>query len=184
MYVFFARVGYHSADGLKGESNPTYPLKHAQQLREDLVNSKVMLSVIKGRLCMSVMATKIIPTKTSCAGAAGFMSITSSCAPTLRRIYVDFLSSLEVPSSRSDRTDPECMMRALTRLAELATDPSIASRTLKSPMSFSLVPSSCARQLTGLSVLMHNNGTTNTEFSAFPPDYRSERKCVYDLALL
>jgi hypothetical protein len=102
------------------------------------------------------------------------MSITSSCAPTLRRIYVDFLSSL--PPSPSDRADPECMKRALARLAELATDPSIASRTLKSPMTFSLVPS-CARQLTGLSVLMHN-GATNTGFSAFPPDYRSERKCV------
>ena len=181
MYVFFAIAVYHIADGLKGESNPTYPLKHAQQLREDLVNSKVMLSVIKGKLRISLW----LPHKEkSCAGAAGFMSITSSCAPTLRRIYVDFLSSLEVPPSRSDRTDPECMMRALARLAELATDPSIASRTLKSPMSFSLVPSCASRQLTGLSVLMHNNGTTNTEFSAFPPDYRSERKCVYDLALL
>ena len=63
MYVFFARVGYHSADGLKGESNPTYPLKHAQQLREDLVNSKVMLSVIKGKLCMSLWLPESFPRK-------------------------------------------------------------------------------------------------------------------------
>jgi pimeloyl-ACP methyl ester carboxylesterase len=133
---------------LHGENNPAYPLKYAQQLKEDLVNSKAMLSVIEG--------------------AAGFMSITPSSAPTLRRIYVDFLGGL--PSTPSDSTDPECMKGALGRLAELASDPSIATRSLKSPMSFSLVPS-CARKPKGL---MH--GATNTGFLPFPPDYRSERK--------
>jgi hypothetical protein len=98
------------------------------------------------------------------------MSITPSSAPTLRRIYVDFLGGL--PSTPSDSTDPECMKGALGRLAELASDPSIATRSLKSPMSFSLVPS-CARKPKGL---MH--GATNTGFLPFPPDYRSERKCV------
>ncbi|KAI9449646.1 Alpha/Beta hydrolase protein [Lactarius psammicola] len=78
---------------LHGENNSTYPLKYAQQLREDLVNSKTMLSVIKG--------------------AAGFMGITPSSAPTLHRIYVDFLGGL--PSPPSDPTDPDCMKRALVR---------------------------------------------------------------------
>lgn len=133
---------------LHGENNPAYPLKYAQQLKEELVNSKAMLSVIEG--------------------AAGFMSITPSSATTLRRIYVDFLGGL--PSSPSDPTDPECMKSALGRLAELASDPSIATRSLKSPMSFSLVPS-CARQSKGLM-----QGATNTGLFPFPPDYRSERK--------
>jgi hypothetical protein len=98
------------------------------------------------------------------------MSITPSSATTLRRIYVDFLGGL--PSSPSDPTDPECMKSALGRLAELASDPSIATRSLKSPMSFSLVPS-CARQSKGLM-----QGATNTGLFPFPPDYRSERKYV------
>ncbi|KAF8270873.1 hypothetical protein EI94DRAFT_664759 [Lactarius quietus] len=97
------------------------------------------------------------------------MSITPSSAPTLRRIYVDFLGGL--PRSPSDPT-PECMKRALVKLAELAADPSIASRSLKSPMSFSLV-SSCGRQSKDLNALMH--GTSNG-FSPFPSDYRAERK--------
>lgn len=102
------------------------------------------------------------------------MSITPSSAPTLRRIYVDFLGGL--PSLPFDSTAPECMKYALGRLAELAADPSIASRSLKSPMTFSLVPS-CARQSKGLlNVSMHE--ATNTGFLPFPHDYRSERKCV------
>lgn len=48
--------GYRSADQLKGENNPEYPLKYAEQLREGLVNSEVMLSVIKGTLVF-VMAS-------------------------------------------------------------------------------------------------------------------------------
>ncbi|KAH9049261.1 alpha/beta-hydrolase [Lactarius deliciosus] len=144
--------GYHSANGLKGENNPTHPLKYAQQLREDLVNSKALLSVIKG--------------------AAGFMGIISSSAPALHQIYVDFLGGL--PSPPSDPTDPDFMRRALGRLAELAADPSIASRSLKSPMSFSLV-SYGVGQSKDLNVLMQE---TNTGFSLFPPDRRSlaERK--------
>lgn len=50
MYVFYAQTNDHNANWPKGENNPTYPLKYAQQLREDLVNSKAMLSVIKGTL--------------------------------------------------------------------------------------------------------------------------------------
>ena len=102
------------------------------------------------------------------------MSITPSSAPTLRRIYVDFLGSLS--SLPSDSTAPECMKYALGRLAELAADPSIASRSLKSPMSFSLVPS-CARQSKGL-LNTSMQEATNTGFLPFPHDYRSERKCV------
>lgn len=101
------------------------------------------------------------------------MGITPSVAPTLRRIYVEFLGGL--PPTPSDPTDPECIKRALVRLAELAVDPSIASRSLKSPMSFSLV-SSYHKQSNSLDVLMHE--TTNTGFLPFPSDYRSERKCV------
>ncbi|KAI9448565.1 alpha/beta-hydrolase [Lactarius indigo] len=115
--------GYYGADRLKGENNPTYPLKYAQQLREDLVNSKTMLSVIKGGL----------------------------------------------PSPPSDPTDPDCMRRALGRLAELAADPSIASRSLKSPMSFSLV-SYGVGQSKDPNVLMQG---ANARFSLFPPDQRS-----------
>ncbi|KAH8979294.1 alpha/beta-hydrolase [Lactarius hatsudake] len=137
---------------LHGENNPTHPLKYAKQLREDLVNSKAMLSVIKG--------------------AAGFMGIISSSAPALHQTYVDFLGGL--PSPPSDPTDPDFMRRALGRLAELAADPSIASRSLKSPMSFSLV-SYGVGQSKDLNVLMQE---TNTGFSLFPPDRRSlaERK--------
>ncbi|KAH9059307.1 alpha/beta-hydrolase [Lactarius vividus] len=145
---------------LHGENNPTYPLKYAQQLIEDLVNSKAMLSVIKG--------------------AAGFMGITPSSAPGLHQIYADFLGDL--PSPPSDPTDPDCMKRALGRLAELAADPSIASRSLKSPMSFSLV-SYGVGQSKDFNALMQG---TNTGFSLFPPDRRSlaERKCVGHVPLL
>ncbi len=100
------------------------------------------------------------------------MSITPSSAPTLHRIYVDFLGGL--PSPPSDPTDPDCMKRALVRLAELAADPSIASRSLKSPMSFSLVPSGVG-QSKDLNALMRG---TNTGFLPFPSDRRSEPKCV------
>lgn len=106
------------------------------------------------------------------------MGITPSVAPTLRRIYVDFLGGL--PPMPSVPTDPERMKNALVRLAELAVDPSIAYRSLKSPMSFSLV-SSYDRQSKNLDVLMHE--TTNTGFLPFPSDYRSERKCVGRLPL-
>jgi hypothetical protein len=161
--------GFHSADWPKGENNPTYPLKHAQQLREDLVNSNAMLSVIKGTLYwLWHWSTH----ENQFAGAAGFMSLTPSSASTLHRIYVDFLGAL--PSTPSDPTDPNCMKRALGRLAEFAADPSIASRSPKSPMSFSLVSS-------GVGHSKDLNVGTNTGFSPFPPDCRSERKCVSHL---
>jgi hypothetical protein len=63
MYVFYSGSGYHGADSLKGENNPAYPLKYAQQLKEDLVNSKAMLSVIEGTLVF-IMAPDH-PVKTS-----------------------------------------------------------------------------------------------------------------------
>lgn len=105
------------------------------------------------------------------------MSITPSSAPTLHRIYVDFLGGL--PSPPSDPTDPDCMKRALVRLAELTADPSIVFRSLKSPMSFSLVCSGVG-QSKDLSALMQG---TNAGFSPFPPDRQSERKCVSHLPL-
>lgn len=100
------------------------------------------------------------------------MSVAPSSASTLHRIYVDFLGGL--PSPPSDPTDPDCMKHALARLAELAAVPSIASRSLKSPMSFSLVSPGVGHSK-DLSILMQG---ANTGFSPYPPDFRSERKYV------
>ncbi|KAI0299709.1 alpha/beta-hydrolase [Multifurca ochricompacta] len=139
---------------LHGENNTMHPLEHAQQLKEELVNSKVTLSVIEG--------------------AAGFMSISPSCAPILSQNYVNFLDNLLPHSNHTDSMESDRMNRALARLGELAGDPGIIKRDPSSPMSFSLVPPDVEREQTEAFNLFFRG--MNKALSPLRPDGRPEHK--------
>ncbi|KAI0069186.1 alpha/beta-hydrolase [Artomyces pyxidatus] len=112
---------------LHGENNALHPIKHAQQLSEDLQNSNVSLSVLKG--------------------CAGYLSLIPTCASILNKIYVKFVSRIPPPESTPLPVPiPISMKRALATLAGLVDRPMITMRDPMSPMSFSVVTPEVEKQ--------------------------------------
>ncbi|KDQ64989.1 hypothetical protein JAAARDRAFT_245121 [Jaapia argillacea MUCL 33604] len=144
---------------VQGSHSETHPVKHAQLLQSELVNAAggAHLYIVQG--------------------AVGTLSIVPAFASIVNQTFAKFLS--RQPLVRSDLSPPskpiETRMRsALAKLADLAGDPSIASRPARSSASFSRVTSEVARsQLDTIRIYAKDQGRA---FSPLGPDGRPIRK--------
>lgn len=116
-------------------------------------------------------------------GGSGSLSIIPGHASIANQVFAKFLSRL--PHTRSDLTPPSMskearMKLALSELADIMEDPTIASRDPLSSLSFSCLPPEVAKTQTEC-LAQHRKGLGKA-FSPLGPDGRPIRK--YDFVHL
>ncbi|KAF8640140.1 hypothetical protein AX17_001376 [Amanita inopinata Kibby_2008] len=144
---------------IHGEKNEINPLKHAEHLKSRLVN------VEGGAFLYTVK------------GACGTLSIVPGTASITNQVFTKFLS--RQPHARSDLVNPKTskedrMKTALSRLAVMTRDQTIAKRNPRSSLSFCCLSQDVVLSQTNL--LKHYQKGKNQAFSPLGPDGKPIRR--------
>ncbi|KAF9468857.1 alpha/beta-hydrolase [Collybia nuda] len=144
---------------IHGERNEACPKRYAEKLASQLINAEggAILYTVKG--------------------GSGSLSIIPGHASIANQVFAKFLSRL--PHTRSDLSPPpvsreERMKSALSELADIMEDPTIASRDPLSSLSFSCLPPEVVKAQTEC-LAQQWKGLDKT-FSSLGPDGRQIRK--------